>query len=265
MSKDYYVILGVAKSASTEEIRLAYRKKAKHLHPDVNEATDAQNSFQELNEAYITLSDPEKRSIYDNPASAQKEINITDEELEEILRRRARQNQHFEFGYEPRNQYAPTNYKANEKGAWKINLAMLLISFTFIIDFMVFKDFGTTTVTGTSQFVEYVNRGKPIFWTLIETDKAVFKKLSEPDLPVAGEKLDMKKSLFYGNLKYKNNKTGEYERTENIPFITHLFSFVVFVAAALGISRFLNPEQRFNAAIISAFFCLILLGTLLLS
>lgn len=264
MPKDYYAILGVAKSASTEEIRLAYRQKAKHIHPDVNEATDAQNSFQELNEAYITLSDPEKRSIYDNPASAQKEIDITDEELEEILRRRARQNQHFEFGYEPRNQYAPTDYKANEKGAWKINFAMLIISLTFIVDLMVFVDIGTATVTSTSQYIKNVERGKREFWTVIETDKGVFKKLSEQDLPKVGEKIEMKKSLFYGNLKYKN-KTGKYELTGYGPIVTYLFSFIVFVAAALGISRFLNPEQRFNAAIISAFFCLILLGTLFLS
>lgn len=62
MSKDYYEILGVSKSASQDEIKRAYRKLAHEFHPD--KGGDAQK-FKEANEAYQVLSDPQKRAQYD--------------------------------------------------------------------------------------------------------------------------------------------------------------------------------------------------------
>ena len=64
--KDYYSILNVPKNASPDEIKKAYRKLARKLHPDVNpNDKDAQHKFQELNEANEVLSDAEKRKKYD--------------------------------------------------------------------------------------------------------------------------------------------------------------------------------------------------------
>jgi len=63
---DYYKILGVAKSATEEEIKKAYRKLARKLHPDLNpQDKDAHKKFQQINEANEVLSDPEKRKKYD--------------------------------------------------------------------------------------------------------------------------------------------------------------------------------------------------------
>jgi len=63
---DYYKILGVSKSASEEEIKKAYRKLARKLHPDLNpNDKDAHKKFQQINEANEVLSDPEKRKKYD--------------------------------------------------------------------------------------------------------------------------------------------------------------------------------------------------------
>lgn len=63
--RDYYDVLGVARSASADEIRSAYRKLARQYHPDVNKEPDAEASFKEINEAYEVLSNGEKRSAYD--------------------------------------------------------------------------------------------------------------------------------------------------------------------------------------------------------
>ena len=64
--KDYYEILGVKKSASTEDIRKAFRKLARKYHPDVNPGDkSAEEKFKAISEANEVLSDPKKRKIYD--------------------------------------------------------------------------------------------------------------------------------------------------------------------------------------------------------
>lgn len=75
--RDYYDILGVSKSASDAELKSAYRKLAMQWHPDRNKSPEAETKFKEINEAYQVLSDPRKKSTYDqfghsafDPASA---------------------------------------------------------------------------------------------------------------------------------------------------------------------------------------------------
>jgi len=63
---DYYKILGVAKTATQDEIRTAYRKLARKYHPDLNQKDkEANKKFQQINEANEVLSDPDKRKKYD--------------------------------------------------------------------------------------------------------------------------------------------------------------------------------------------------------
>jgi molecular chaperone DnaJ len=65
MARDYYRILGVDSQASDQEIKRAYRKLARELHPDVNPDGAAQEKFRDVSDAYEVLSDPEKRRVVD--------------------------------------------------------------------------------------------------------------------------------------------------------------------------------------------------------
>lgn len=101
--KNYYDILGVDKKASEADIKKAYRKLVRQYHPDVNDSPDADTKMGEINNAYETLKDAEKRAQYDimldNPYMSQgfggmgggfgqgfNQANMSQEELDEILR-----------------------------------------------------------------------------------------------------------------------------------------------------------------------------------
>jgi len=67
--RDYYKVLGVARTATAEDIKKTYRRLARKYHPDVSKEKDAEQKFKEVQEAYEVLKDPEKRAAYDQLGS----------------------------------------------------------------------------------------------------------------------------------------------------------------------------------------------------
>src|SRR5918911_92555 len=63
--RDYYDVLGVARNAGPDEVKRAFRRLARELHPDVSDAPDAEHRFREVVEAYEVLSNSERRALYD--------------------------------------------------------------------------------------------------------------------------------------------------------------------------------------------------------
>lgn len=70
MAEDYYQQLGISKTATSEEIKKAYRKLALQYHPDRNKTKEAEAKFKEVTKAYEVLGDPQKRQAYDQFGSA---------------------------------------------------------------------------------------------------------------------------------------------------------------------------------------------------
>jgi molecular chaperone DnaJ len=88
MSKDYYVVLGVSRGADAHKIKKAYRTVAKRYHPDVSRSPESKQKFQQIREAYETLSDEGARKRYDEELSKQgSSLRIT--RVPQIIERRS--------------------------------------------------------------------------------------------------------------------------------------------------------------------------------
>lgn len=260
MPKDYYAILGVDKSATDSEIKWAFRQRAKSLHPDLNPGADAQAAFQELNEAYSVLSDSSTRARYDNGELSEPEMTFTWEEVEQILRERELRRQRERgwdgrFIFQNENRYPPMDYKANEKASQKVNLAIMLIMFTFVLDFFIFTDIEKSRVTERRHYGLENSKGEFQRWIEIKTPEATFSVLANGYVPEIGEEVELKSSLFYKNHLFKTAEETEFKRAYDKPIIMYGLAGFTFLVAWLGTSRFFSPERKFNAAVIAGFLC----------
>ena len=86
--KDPYSVLGVSKTATAEEIKKAYRKLAKKLHPDMNPGDKkAEERFKEVSTAFEVLGDPKKRSLYDEFGEVSTRSGFDEEKAREFQQR----------------------------------------------------------------------------------------------------------------------------------------------------------------------------------
>src|ERR1700709_2913015 len=96
---DYYKTLGLSKNASADDIKKAYRKLARKLHPDLNPGDkEAHKKFQQINEANEVLSDPEKRKKYDQYGKDWEHASDFEKARQQGSRQGFEREQHFTGG-----------------------------------------------------------------------------------------------------------------------------------------------------------------------
>lgn len=130
MSIDYYIILGVPRGATIEQIKKAYRQQAKSLHPDVSDDALATAKFQLLNEAYNTLVNINKRRVYDYTLLHRREYYSRNPRSR---RYSTSYNNYYRF-YNQQKQSQSRNSKNKDEPVLKKNLLdnMLFYSLLFI-------------------------------------------------------------------------------------------------------------------------------------
>ncbi len=261
MSKDYYHILGIEKNADAEQVKKAYRKKAKLLHPDTNKDNNTDLDFQLLNEAYMVLSNPQERLQYDNG----RELPVyTQEEVIEILREREIKNQDGSiFQYQSRNVYPETNYRANLSTVRLINLVILCIALLFIADVSFQRAPQTTRITETYDLYNDTRNLNDIGKTMMIAPDIRFAIPAEDFMLFSNNTFSFQRSLIFGKLTMVSvgSRNTDYIVKQR-GFIMGL-SILVLIVSLLGLSPLLTPERKFNAAIIGGFLCALLFVSLL--
>lgn len=261
MAKDYYQVLGIEKTDDQALIKKAYREKAKTLHPDKSDHPNAQTIFQELNEAYMVLSDPEKKAHYDEGSRLP---DLTYEQVMEELRRRKQYywDRDMVFRYQGNNVYPPTDYLANKKNALIANLIIGVISLIFLVDLSFVgkeKNLKIESVyhvySGTQN-----QRDLNIYKIFMENAEVILSSAQTP--AVSGEVGYITFSLIFQKPKSFRTSSGISYDISGRYFVLWISLFVLLVSV-IGTMPFLSPERQFNAAVISGFFSVLLLISLI--
>ena len=256
MASDYYQILELRRDASAKEIKRAYRKKALVLHPDVNAKPNALEEFQQLQEAYAVLSDPDKRARYDQGEETEVTVDPTPPDYREYRRRTWNNSSRFDTTGRPR---PDTDYAHFARFNTIIGCITLLFASTFLVDFFINTEQKGLTVL-TVQNKGLVTKKRDDFnYLRIETDGGTFDKGMEGFDLQPGEQIDLKKSGIYGFIKYRRLGEPDYHQVTSIPLITYILAILVYIASLNAVFNKKRPERKFNAAIIAAFFSVMLL------
>ncbi|MBA4056881.1 MAG: hypothetical protein C0490_19360, partial [Marivirga sp.] len=193
---DYYRILGISQSSNADQIKRAYRRLAVIYHPDKNPDPNAENIFKEINEAYDVLSDPDKKSAYDqrlqNP-------------FVEILQTEA-QPRHRDPRYRPAKSKP---YRKSEREnlrelmeeylpiVHRITLFCFLLSTCLLIDFALPLRESNEQITEVFTKRTY-SRNASTTWWVIETSggKRVDLPFGASDIALPGEPVTIHSSFF---------------------------------------------------------------------
>lgn len=254
MPRDYYDILGVLNDASEEDIKKAFRQKARSLHPDVNQAPDALARFQELQQAYEVLKDPEKKEQYDQGETLPEPVKPSTASPPQPG---AAWNSFSK--YDPEYGYVNTDYAHYSKLTTIVGIVTLLFATTFLIDFLFTSESTEQTIISVQNKGRMTKRPDDLEITVISTPDMQFEKTAVEAELIPGELIDIRKSLIYGFLQVKRSSESSYQRASSMSLVNYVLAIVVYLAALNAILNKKRQERKFNAAIIATFFSVMLL------
>ena len=136
----YYTILGITECATFEEIQKAYRQKALLYHPDKNKSDNAHDIFIKIQKAYEVLSDPERRSKYDNDLNSYRQNIFNSINTDKTNRSKS------DIENIQKQKKSPINKRSYKREKTSINSKNILI-YTFLIIFLLVMFFKITTAS----------------------------------------------------------------------------------------------------------------------
>lgn len=246
--KDYYSILGIPRSATSNEIKDAYRTLAKKFHPDINASPDAERIFKELNEAYEVLGDPIKKAQYDQPF-LYKPVTTT----EPVHRDRAYRSQRYAS---PKNSEAQRLQQLKEEYkpifVW---LCKIGLSFSILIALdVIIPPAKTQEVIAQSLYSRGSRRSAPVH-TFVTGDKTKFKWYGDDN---AGFTLDVNDSINLQTSRiFFNVLTVQKPGKAAVVWVTRIYTRLIFfpiillIASTLGLVFKNNANAVLNLATVS--------------
>ncbi len=261
MAKDYYQVLGIEKTEDQALIKKAYRDKAKSLHPDKSKDPNTQMVFQELNEAYMVLSDPEKKSKYDR--GSQMPV-LSEEQVRDILRKRHEYywDRDSIFKYQGNNVYPPTDYQATKKYVLIANLIIAAFAIVFLVD-LSFKGKVNPYEVRSVYYVYSGTQDVQDFYTYKVFIGNMEIYLSGDEPPVAeGEEVYITNSFVFQKPYTFDTADGKTYNISGRAYVLWL-SLIILLVSIIGTTPALSPERQFNAAVISGFFSVLLIISLI--
>lgn len=262
---DPYHILGVDRDADQNVIKKAYRFLAKIYHPDTSEMDVSESKFQEILRAYLILSDPAKKALYDNGLELPK-VEIPARDKYPPPHAFTKGTRHVHIVHEGTQRYGYMDYSLHVKSAYLFGILSLLFAFTFIADQLFQNEFSSLKVSQVkSKMLETRDADDAGLLIVFAGDHQFDKRQVEVNEIVVGEIISLRKSRIYVFKSFKRAKWNSYEYGNKPVFFINFLSTIIIIFALLAIFINKNPALKFNAALVTTFFSAVLLALILIT
>jgi curved DNA-binding protein CbpA len=260
--KNYYFILGLNIYASESQIKQAYRKLALQFHPDKNPSTDAETIFKEINEAYETLGDSEKKTTYDLLLRGITPVVLAATESRPHRDPRYKPRPPGSFSRKSKRQELREVMSDYLKYALIISRLSLAFAILLVLDFSLPKDKAERQVLYTSYRKE-IRGGRSLQLNLKDGVTISLSKKDAQEFKQGARIFIYQSSLFGVPTSVENEKTHFVAK---IPVAIYgnfiFFPMILLITSILGVFYWKGVEFRFNLGVVNFF--LVLLSIVLL-